>query len=308
MAEISAEKVKQLRSKSGAGMMDCKKALTETDGDLDAAVDWLRKKGLAQAAKKSGRVTADGLIGVSVSGAQGAMIEVNSETDFVARNEGFQHFVAKTAELARETGGDLEALKAASYPETGRSMEEEVTQQIATVGENLTLRRCVGISVPEGRVGAYVHSAAAEGLGKIGVLVGVKSAGSSDILEPLAKHLAMHIAATAPQGLSPETLDPAVIEREKQVLADQARASGKPEDIIEKMIEGRMRKFYEEAVLLKQVSVVDGESTIEQVLENAAKEAGTAIEVTDFARFALGETAETESSDEQEQTVAEAGS
>jgi len=308
MADISAEKVKTLRSKTGAGMMDCKKALTESDGDLDAAVDWLRKKGLAQAAKKSGRVTADGLIGVSVSGPRGAMVEVNSETDFVARNDGFQHFVAQTAELARETGGDLEALKAATYPETGRSLEEEVTQQIATIGENLTLRRSIAIEVPEGLVGSYVHAAAAGGLGKIGVLVGLKSAAAPEVLEPLAKHLAMHIAATAPQALSPETLDPAIVEREKQVLADQARASGKPENIIEKMIDGRMRKFYEEAVLLKQISVVDGEARIEDVVAAAAKDAGTEIEVTEFDRFALGETVETDESDEAEESVAEAGS
>jgi len=294
MAQISAQQVQQLRSKTGAGMMDCKSALTETGGDLDAAVDWLRKKGLAAAAKKSGRVTAEGLIGVSVEGAAGAIVEVNSETDFVARNEQFQDFVTRIAGLAREIGGDFEALRQAQYPETGRTVEEELTQKIATIGENITLRRAGRLSVEQGYVGSYVHAAVADGLGKIGVLIALESAAAPETLAPLAKHLAMHVAATAPQALSAESLDPAVIEREKQVLAEQARDSGKPEAIIEKMIEGRMRKFYEEVVLLKQISVVDGETRIEDIVEQAAKSAGAPIALKGFFRFALGEGAEDE--------------
>jgi len=296
MAQISAEQVKQLRSRTGAGMMDCKAALSETGGDLDAAVDWLRKKGLAAAAKKSGRVTADGLIGVSVEGRSGAMVEVNSETDFVARNEQFQSFVAQVAAIARETGGDLEALSQAPFPGTGRDVAEEVTQQIATIGENITLRRSAGMRVGQGHIGSYVHAAAGEGLGKIGVLVALESSAPAETLAPLAKHLAMHIAATAPQALDVEGLDPQTIEREKQVLSEQARTSGKPESIIEKMIEGRMRKFYEEVVLLKQISVVDGETRIEDVVGEIAKETGQTIKVADFARFALGEDVEGEAS------------
>jgi len=289
MAQISAQQVRQLRSKTGAGMMDCKAALTETGGDLDAAVDWLRKKGLAAAAKKSGRVAADGLIGISVEGTGGAVVEVNSETDFVARNEVFQDFVTHVAELARTSDGDLDALRKASYPETGRTVEEELTQQIATIGENIALRRAAALSVGQGYIGSYVHAAVADGLGKIGVLVALESSASEDVLAPLAKHLAMHVAATAPQALIPEALDASVIEREKQVLSEQARASGKPEAIIEKMIEGRMRKFYEEVVLLKQISVVDGETRIEDVVAEAAKSADAPISVTGFERFALGE-------------------
>lgn len=297
MAQISAEQVRQLRSKTGAGMMDCKAALTETGGDLDAAVDWLRKKGLAAAAKKSGRVAADGLIGVSVDGTAGAVVEVNSETDFVARNEVFQQFVARIAELARATGGDLEALRRAQYPDTGRALEEELTQQIATIGENLALRRAAALSVKQGLIGSYVHAGVADGLGKIGVLVALESEAPDDVLAPLAKHLAMHVAAASPQSLSPETLDPNIIEREKQVLSEQARDSGKPEAIIEKMIEGRMRKFYEEVALLKQISVVDGETRIEDVVAEASKSAGTPIALTGFVRFALGEGIEESGSD-----------
>jgi elongation factor Ts len=308
MAEITASMVKELRTKTGAGMMDCKKALGETDGNLEEAVDWLRKKGLAAAAKKSGRVAAEGLIGVAVSDRRGAMVEVNSETDFVARNEHFQAFVGKTADLALEFGGDVENLKAAAFPEAGRTVEEQATHLIATIGENMSVRRSVLLEVPEGYVGSYVHNAAADGLGKIGVLVALKSSAPQDVLEPLAKHIAMHIAATAPQSLDVADLDPQLIEREKTVLSDQARASGKPESIIEKMIEGRMRKYYEEVVLLKQVSVVDGENRVEQVVEAAAKAAGTPIELMAFSRFALGEGVEKEESDFAAEVKAAAGS
>lgn len=297
MAEITAGMVKELRTKTGAGMMDCKKALKETEGDLEAAVDWLRKKGLAAAAKKSGRVAAEGLVGVVVEGRKGAMVEVNSETDFVARNAQFQTFVSNVASVALSAGADIEALRSAPYPETGRTVEEEVTHNIATIGENMHLRRVALLEIGKGHVGTYIHGAVADGLGKIGVLVGLESEASADVLEPLAKHIAMHVAATAPQSLSVEDLPADVIQREKDILSEQARASGKPENIIEKMIEGRMRKFYEEVVLLKQVSVVDGENKIETVVETAAEQAGAAIAVAGFARFALGEGVEREETD-----------
>lgn len=307
MAEITAALVKELRTKTGAGMMDCKKALGENNGDLEAAVDWLRKKGLAAAAKKSGRVAAEGLIGVAVSGTKGAMVEVNSETDFVARNDTFQGFVTETAKLVLDAGSDIDALKAAAYPEAGRTVDEQVTHLIATIGENMSVRRATLLEVPEGHVGSYVHNAAADGLGKIGVLVALQSSAGADVLEPLAKHIAMHIAATSPQSLSVEDLDPQLIEREKSVLSEQARASGKPEEIIAKMIEGRMRKYYEEVVLLKQTSVVDGENRIEQVVDAAAKAAGQPIALAAFARFALGEGVEKEETDFAAEVKAAAG-
>ncbi len=297
MAEITAALVKELRTKTGAGMMDCKKALGENNGDLEAAVDWLRKKGLSSAAKKSGRVAAEGLIGVAIDKTRGAMLEVNSETDFVARNDTFQGFVSEAVKLTLETGSDIEALKTASYPGTGRTVEEQITHLIATIGENMSVRRATLLDVSEGYVGSYVHNAVAEGLGKIGVLVALESPAGEDVLEPLSKHIAMHVAATSPQSLTIEDLDPELIEREKSVLSDQARASGKPENIIDKMIEGRIRKYYEEVVLLKQVSVVDGENRIEQVVDAAAKEAGHPITLKAFARYALGEGVERKESD-----------
>ncbi len=297
MAEITASMVKDLRVKTGAGMMDCKKALTETGGDLEAAVDWLRKKGLAAAAKKSGRVAAEGLIGIAVEGGRGAMVEVNSETDFVARNAQFQEFVGTVAKVALSVDGDLDALLAAAFPGSGRSVAEEVTHLIATIGENITIRRAAAVAVEAGVVGSYVHAAVGEGLGKIGVLVGLESTAASAVLAPLAKHLAMHIAATAPQAVTIEDLDPAAVEREKAVLGEQARASGKPEAIIEKMVEGRMRKFYEEVVLMKQTSVVDPDHRIEEILAAAAGDAGASIAVAGFARFALGEGVEKKESD-----------
>lgn len=297
MAEITAALVKELRTKTGAGMMDCKKALGENNGDLEAAVDWLRKKGLSSAAKKSGRVAAEGLIGVAIDKTRGAMLEVNSETDFVARNDTFQGFVSEAVKLTLETGSDIEALKTASYPGTGRTVEEQITHLIATIGENMSVRRATLLDVSEGYVGSYVHNAVAEGLGKIGVLVALESPAGEDVLEPLSKHIAMHVAATSPQSLTIEDLDPELIEREKSVLSDQARASGKPENIIGKMIEGRIRKYYEEVVLLKQVSVVDGENRIEQVVDAAAKEAGHPITLKAFARYALGEGVERKESD-----------
>jgi elongation factor Ts len=304
MAAISAAQVKELREKTGAGMMDCKKALTENDGDMEAAVDWLRTKGLAAAAKKAGRVASEGL--VACDGNRGAVVEVNSETDFVARNEQFQAFVGNVAKLALETGGDLEALTAAAYPGTGRNVADELTQLIATIGENMSLRRVATISVDQGVVTSYVHAAAAPGLGRIGVLVGLESAGDAGKLGELGRQLAMHVAAATPQSVAVADLDPAAVERERNVLIEQARESGKPENIIEKMVEGRLRKFYEEVVLSEQVWVIDGESRVSQVLEQAAGEIGAPVKVAGFVRFALGEGIEKEESDFAAEVAAQA--
>jgi elongation factor Ts len=289
MPEITAALVKELREKTGAGMMDCKKALTETAGDLETAVDWLRKKGLAAAAKKAGRVAAEGLIGMATEGTRGALVEVNSETDFVARNDKFQSFVGQVATLALETGGDLETLKAAAYPGTGRTVEEELTQLISVIGENLNLRRIAVMSVGEGVVASYVHNQAAPGLGKIGVLVALESGGDRDQLAALGKQLAMHVAASAPQSVDSGDVDTAALERERDVLAEQARASGKPEEIIAKIVEGRLRKYYEEVCLLEQTFVIDGETKVHKVLDEASTNLGTAVTVTGFYRFQLGE-------------------
>ncbi len=307
MANITAAMVKTLREKTGAGMMDCKKALTETDGDMEAAVDWLRKKGLSAAAKKSGRTAAEGLVAAVVDGNRGALVEVNAETDFVARNETFQDFVRQVARLALEAKGDLEALKGADFPGTGRNVADELTHLIATIGENMVLRRTGYLEVAEGIVGAYVHSAVTEGLGKIAVLVALESPAAADQLAALAKHLAMHIAAMAPQAVDAEGLDPAVIARERAVLVEQARASGKPEHIIEKMVEGRMRKFYQEVVLLEQVSVVDGEKRVREVLKAAEKDLGQPIRVAGFLRFQLGEGIEKDQGDFAAEVAAAAG-
>ena len=276
---VTAALVKELREKSGAGMMDCKKALGETNGDMDAAIDWLRTKGLAAAAKKSGRVAAEGLVAVHVDGANGAMIELNSETDFVSRNDDFQAFAAKLAELAL-AADDLDALNAMDYPGTGRNVAEELTNKIATIGENMTLRRMTKVSVSEGVIVPYMHNAVADGLGRIGVLVGLKSAASADALTALGKQLAMHIAATSPASLSVEDLDADLVARERDVLIEQAKASGKPQEIAEKMVEGRMRKYYQEVVLLEQTFVIDGESKVGDVVTKAGKDAGSDITMT----------------------------
>jgi elongation factor Ts len=289
MAEITAALVKELREKTGAGMMDCKRALAETAGDLEGAVDWLRKKGLSAAAKKAGRVAAEGLVGVATRGTLGAVLEVNAETDFVARNETFQHFVRTATELALTTGDDLERLRSAAFPGTGRNVGDELTHMIATIGENMALRRVRRLEVKNGAVLGYVHNALAPGLGKIGVLVALESTGDGEKLAALGKQLAMHVAAARPDYLDTASVDAAALERERDVLREQSRASGKPEAIIEKMVEGRLRKFYEEVVLLEQTYVVDGESRISKVIEASAKELGTPVKVTGFARFALGE-------------------
>lgn len=289
MAQITAALVKELREKSGAGMMDCKKALAENDGNLEAAVDWLRTKGLAAAAKKSGRVAAEGLVAVKAQGTKAAVVEVNSETDFVARNEQFQEFVANIASVAFETGADVEAISAATYPGGSKTVSETLTDKVATIGENMNIRRATVLEVEEGLVASYIHGATAEGMGKIGVLVGLKSSASADVLAPLGKQLAMHIAAANPASLSEADLDQEMVEREKQVQIEKARESGKPEEIIEKMIIGRMRKYYEEVVLLNQLFVIDGETKVSKVIEAAAKEAGTSIDLVSYARMEIGE-------------------
>ncbi|MFC7332084.1 translation elongation factor Ts [Rhodocista pekingensis] len=297
MAEISAALVKELREKTGAGMMDCKKALTETSGDMEAAVDWLRKKGLAAAAKKSGRVAAEGLVGVVAAPTAGACVEVNAETDFVARNETFQNFVAKVTELALTTGDDVGTLQSQPFPGTGRTVAEELTHLVATIGENMTIRRAARLSVTQGIVSTYMHSSLVPNLGKIGVLVALESAGDQAKLQELGKQIAMHIAAARPEALDVADVDPSKLNRERDVLAEQARASGKPEEIVQKMVEGRVRKYYEEVVLLEQVFVVDGETKIRKVVENAAKTVGAPVALTGFVRFALGEGIEKTTSD-----------
>jgi elongation factor Ts len=283
MAEITAAMVRDLREKTGAGMMDCKKALVESGGDMEAAIDWLRKKGLSAAAKKSGRVAAEGLVGVASGPQVAAMVEVNAETDFVARNEMFQAFVAEVAGLALSVGDDVEALKAAAFPGKGHSTADELTRLIATIGENMTIRRAKLIRVESGTVATYVHSAVKPGLGKIGVLVGLEGESELSTLEQLGRQIGMHVAAARPDALDVSGVDPSALEREKAVLREQAATSGKPPAIIEKMIEGRIRKYYEEVVLLEQVWVHDGESRVKEVV----KKAGGSL--TGFARFQLGE-------------------
>lgn len=297
MAQISASMVKELRGRTGAGVLDCKKALVESEGDIAAAGEWLRKKGLAAAAKKSGRVTAEGLVGLRSEGARGALVEVNAETDFVARNDNFQAYVGATADVALRVGGDLAALKAAAYPDGVRTVEGELTNLIATIGENMTLRRAVCLSVDEGVVASYMHNSAAPGLGKIGVLVGMKSAAEPDALQQLGKQVAMHVAASSPQAVTAKDIDVETVEKEREILREQAAASGKPPEIIEKMIEGRLRKFYEDVVLMNQTWVIDGESKVSKVIEAAAKDLGTSIEIAGFARYQLGEGVERKEGD-----------
>ena len=293
---VTAALVKELREKSGAGMMDCKKALAETDGDMEAAIDWLRTKGLATAAKKSGRVASEGLVAFAVDGSKGAVIELNAETDFVARNTEFQEFASTLAGLAL-AAGDLDALTAADYPDTGRNVSEELIHKIATIGENMSLRRMAAVSVGSGAVVSYMHNATAAGLGRIGVLVALESSAGADVLEPLGKQIAMHIAATAPASLSVDDLNKDMVQRERDVLIEQAKASGKPQEIAEKMVEGRMKKYYKEVVLLEQVSVIDGETQISDVVAKAGKDAGAEIALTGFVRFNLGEGIEKEDTD-----------
>ncbi len=296
MADITASMVKELREQTGAGMMDCKKALNETAGDMESAVDWLRKKGLAAAAKKASRVAAEGLVGVVVRGTRGAVVEVNSETDFVAKNDIFQGFVRTVSQLALDVGADIEALAAASFG-NGKTVAETLTANIAQIGENQTLRRAALLDVTQGLVAHYVHNAAAEGLGKIGVLVALESAADAAVLQALGKQIAMHIAAANPLALDENGIDPATLAREKDIALDKARAAGKPEDMLEKIATGAVNKFRSENTLMGQVFVIDGKSKISEVLANAAKSAGTAIGLTGFVRFQLGEGIEKEVSD-----------
>jgi elongation factor Ts len=293
MAEITASLVKALRDKTGAGMMDCKAALTETKGDIEQAIDWLRKKGLAKAAKKADRVAADGLIGVTVKGATGAVVEVNSETDFVARNAQFQELVSTISALAPKAKGDLAELLAAPYPGKGASVDEHLKTMIATIGENMSLRRAAALSVADGVVADYVHNKAADGLGKIGVLVALESKGDKAALTALGRQIAMHVAAASPAAVSADQLDAALIERERAVYTEQAKASGKSPEIAAKMVEGRLRKeFFQQVVLLQQIFLGaggDGKATVEQVLKGAETQAGAPITIAGFVRYALGE-------------------
>ncbi len=296
MAYTAAD-VKNLREKTGAGMMDCKKALTETDGDMEAAVDFLRAKGLAAAAKKSSRTAAEGLVGVAVSGTRGVAVEVNSETDFVAKNDQFQEFVRNTTEAALGVDGDdVDALKAAAYP-TGGTVAEKLTDNVATIGENQQVRRMKTVEVANGVVVPYMHNAAAPNLGKIGVLVALESEAPADVLEALGKQLAMHIAAAFPQALTADGLDAEVIERERSIAREKAAESGKPEAVQEKMVEGAVAKYAKENALLSQVFVMDNKTPIQQVVDQAGKDAGAKIVLKDYVRFQLGEGIEKEVSD-----------
>jgi elongation factor Ts len=297
MAEVTAALVKELRDRTGAGMMDCKRALGDSGGDIESAVDWLRKKGLAAAAKKAGRVASDGLVGIATRGAAGAVVEVNSETDFVARNELFQAFVRAVAALAVSGNGDVEALKEEPYPGTGRPVAGELTELVGRIGENLVLRRAQRLAVGKGLVASYVHNSLAPGFGKIGVLVALESEAGGEAVETLGRQLAMHVAAANPLYLDTAAVPGSALDRERAVLREQAQGSGKTEAIVDRMVEGRLRKFYEEVVLLEQIFVVDGESRVGKVVEAAAKAAGKPIRVAGFVRFALGEGVERPPSD-----------
>lgn len=288
MAAITASLVKELRDITGAGMMDCKKALSECDGSIDEAQDWLRKKGMASAAKKAGRVAAEGLVGVATDGVAGAMIELNAETDFVSRNADFQALVASVTKAALEHGNTLEGLQGAALPERG-TVAETITGLVAKIGENMNLRRTAKLSVGNGVVASYIHSATTDGMGRIGVLVALESEGDKDKLAAFGRQLAMHVAAASPQWLEIAEVDQSALDRERAILTEQASGSGKPPEIVEKMVEGRLRKFYEEAVLLEQVFVIDGESKVRKAVEAAGKDVGAEIKLAAFERFALGE-------------------
>ena len=294
---ISAAQVKELRDMTGAGMMDCKAALAETNGDMEAAVDWLRKKGISKADKKAGRTAAEGLIGAASDASSAVVVEVNSETDFVARNAAFQEIVRNVAVVALGTDGSAEAVAAAEYPGTGKSVAETIKDAVGTIGENMSFRRSAKLSVSSGAVATYIHNAVSDGLGKMGVLVAIETSGNADAARSFARQVAMHVAATNPLALTPEEIDPAVVAREKDIYSDQARQSGKPEAIIEKMVEGRLRKFYEEVVLLKQAFVLNPDVTVEKALKDVEKEIGAPAKIAAYVRFALGEGIEKETSD-----------
>ena len=306
MAEITAATVKELRERTGAGMMDCKKALAETNGEMEAAIDWLRAKGLSAAAKKAGRTAAEGLVGVVVEGNRGAVVEVNSETDFVAKNELFQGFVKNIAKLALQNGTDVEALGAAEYPEGG-TVQEKLTDNIAKIGENQSLRRAAVLEVNQGAVVPYVHNQVTPGLGKIGVLVALESAAPADTLTTLGKQIAMHVAAAHPLALSAEELPAELVERERSIAMEKAKESGKPQNIIEKMVEGGLGKFRKDNALLSQLFVMDNKTPVAEVVASAAKDAGVAIQLIGFVRFQLGEGIEKKESDFAAEVAAAAG-
>lgn len=293
---ISAAQVKELRDLTGAGMMDCKAALAETNGDMEAAVDWLRKKGISKADKKASRTAAEGLIGVDSGVREAAIVEVNSETDFVARNDAFQQIVANVSKVALAYG-KTEAVAAAKYPGSDKSVTETIKDAVGTIGENLSFRRSDKLTVSQGAVATYIHNSVADNLGKLGVLVAIETTGDAHKAGAFARQVAMHIAAINPLALSESEIDPAAVEREKAIFSDQARASGKPEAIIEKMVEGRLRKFYEEVVLLKQAFVLNPDLTVEKALKDAEKEIGAPAKITAYVRFALGEGIEKEDTD-----------
>jgi elongation factor Ts len=294
---ISAAQVKELREKTGAGMMDCKTALTETGGDMEAAIDWLRAKGISKADKKAGRTAAEGLIGVASGDGKGVVVEVNSETDFVARNDAFQTIVRNVAEVALSTDGSVEAVAAATYPGSDKSITDTIKDAIGTIGENMSLRRTAMLTVSSGAVATYIHNAVTEGLGKLGVLVAIETTGDADAARAFGRQVAMHVAATNPMALTAEQVDATAVAREKAIFTEQARGSGKPDNIIEKMVEGRLRKFYEEVVLLKQAFVINPDLTVEAALKAAEKDIGAPAKITGFVRFALGEGIEKETSD-----------
>jgi elongation factor Ts len=304
---VTAAQVKELREKSGAGMMDCKTALAETNGDMEAAIDWLRAKGIAKADKKSGRTAAEGLIGAASGDGKAILVEVNSETDFVARNEAFQVMVRKIADTGLTTDGSVEAVAAAQFLGSDKTVGETIAEAVGTIGENLTLRRSSMLTVGEGVVATYIHNQVADGLGKMGVLVALESAGDHAALNAFGRQVAMHVAATNPLALTAADVDPAVAEREKAIFVEQSRASGKPDAIIEKMVEGRMRKFFEESVLLSQAFVINPELTVEKALKEAEKDFGAPAKITGFVRFALGEGVEREKSDFAAEVAAAAG-
>lgn len=308
MAEISASLVKELREKTGAGMMDCKKALTEAGGDLEAAVDWLRAKGLAAATKKAGRTAAEGLVGVATGATIGAVVEVNSETDFVAKNEQFQGFVRTTAGIALEIGGDVDAILSASYPgEPGPTVKDQITHNIATIGENQSLRRAAQLSVASGLVASYVHNAAGEGLGKIGVLVALQSPAPASALETLGKQLAMHVAAAAPVALDETGVDPSLLARERDIAIEKARSDGKPENLLEKIADGAVAKFKKDNTLVNQLFVMDGKTPVKDVVAQVAKDIGQPVALTGFVRFQLGEGIEKAATDFAAEVAAAAG-
>ncbi len=305
MANITAQMVKELREWTGAGMMDCKAALTASDGDMQASMDWLRKKGLSKAAKKAGRVAAEGLIGVQVAGAKGVVVEVNSETDFVARNDLFQGLVKMIAGVALNTGTEVEKIKAAKVGSI--TVADAIADTIAKIGENMTLRRAAALSVGKGAIGAYVHNSVVDGLGKIGVLVALESAGKTDELASLGRMIAMHVAASNPQAIDASGLDPALVKREKDVLADKFKAQGKPANVIEKIVESGLKTFYKEVCLHDQAYVHDPGKSVAQALKEAEGKVGGAIKITGFVRYALGEGIEKQESDFAAEVAAAAG-